>query len=358
MPKPTLGPYLAKNPLLYLYLKILDSLWKFFPKKPVVITSPKKILLVQLAHKGDVILTTSLLPLLKKHYPTSALGMLVSTSSKDIVHNHPLLDAIHCIDHPKLNRASISFFQKCKLYLRTLKKEFPLLKTYDLSIDPYPYYPTSHWITYLAKIPLRVGFQSGGGAPLLTHNVLWSYKSRSLAYDFLDLLHAIGIQASSLKSSLPPFSQKTTLQLQKKHAFNKPYILLHPYAGNPLKHAKDSLWQELAQHLKTSHYTLIFTGGSLEERKKIEALKLPFTKNLAAILSFNELQALVSQAKALICVDTMIAHLAATYDIPSVVLYTSLSDPNLWKPLSSKTFPVYKQDIQVSDILLHLTQLL
>ncbi len=341
--KPTLGPYLVKNPLLYLYLTILDSLYKLlwlFTKTKKPIEPPKNILIVHLAHRGDVILATCVLPLLKKHYPDATLNMLIGSWNQEILQDHPFLNKLHFLDHPKVNRSRLTFFKKWIHYLRQIKSLIPQLKKYDLSIDLYPYYPNSHQITYLAKISRRIGYQSGGGSPLLTDVVPWVNKSQSIAVDFLELLKPLGIfeDINTLKSHLSPPCKKTFENLKKRYKLEKPYMIFHPYSGNHLKDWNNNAWRELSK--RYSDYSIIFTGRSSLEKANIDLLtqNLPHTINLAGSLSFSELKALVSNATALIAVDTMIGHLAAIYDIPSLILYSKVTDPIYWKPLSSTSF--------------------
>ena len=110
-----MGCYLARNPCLYLYLKVLDAFFSFikvFKKTSAFELSPKKILIIQLAHKGDVIMTTSILPIIKKAYPMATVGMLIGSWSKEVVQEHPLVDILHILDHPKLNRSDKSLIKK------------------------------------------------------------------------------------------------------------------------------------------------------------------------------------------------------------------------------------------------------
>ncbi|MEI8301424.1 MAG: glycosyltransferase family 9 protein, partial [Chlamydiota bacterium] len=214
------------------------------------------------------------------------------------------------------------------------------------------YYPNSHVITWLARICRRIGYQSGGGSPFLTDSISWINKNTSIAVDFVELLKPLGIFANitTLKSNLSFVSNEIFHYLKKKYRLEKPYLIFHPYSGHPLKDWKDSSWRELAK--KFSSHSIVFTGGSTVEKNRIDCLcqNLPNTLNLANQLSFTELKALVSNASALVAVDTMIGHLAAIYDIPSVILYAEMSDPIYWHPLSTKSLAIYQNDATATEI--------
>ena len=354
--KCTRGPYLVKNPLLYLYLKTLDSLCsllRFFKKHKTLNKPPKKILVIHLAHRGDILLATSILPLLKNHYPTATLSMLIGSWNQEILEDHPLLEKIYFLDHPKTNRSKLSFLRKVILYLTQIKLLTPQITQYDLSVDLYPYYPNSHVVTWLAKIPRRIGYQSGGASALLTEAITWTNKNASIVADFVELLKPLGIfaNATTLKSNLAPFSDEVFHDLKKKYKLEKPYLIFHPYSGNPLKDWKDSSWKALTE--KSSSHSIIFTGGSTLEKTRIDCLSqdMPNTLTLANQLSFAELKALVSNATALVAVDTMIGHLAAIYDIPSIILYSEMSDPIYWHPLSTKSLAVHQKDATATEVM-------
>lgn len=352
--KSTLGCYLAKNPCLYLYLKALDAFFcliKIFRKNLVVKAVPEKILIVQLAHKGDVMITTSVIPLIKEAYPAAIIGMLIGSWSQDVLYQHPLIDIFHVFDHPKLDRSCKCWMRKIWRWWKDVKRMIRELKAhrYDLAIDVYCYYPNSHFLTWLAKIPRRIGHQSGGGAPLLTDCVFWFDQRKHISLYHLDLLQPLEIflkEKQWLKTCLPRPSQNQFNVLEMQYQIKKPYLIFHPYSGNPLKNWKDGSWRKLAQLFEHFSYKILFTGGSQIERENIEKMipNLNHALNLAGRLSFEELKALVCASSAVVSVDTMIGHLAAAYDIPSITLYVGPSDPLRWKPASCKNIFFCSED--------------
>ena len=93
-----------------------------------------KILLIQQKMIGDVLVTSMLATYLKQHYPEVEIHYLIHKSTKDVVLNHPFIDAFILYD-PKSN-TSISKFFKFSLQLKANK--------YDAVIDVY-----SKWSTGL-----------------------------------------------------------------------------------------------------------------------------------------------------------------------------------------------------------------
>jgi ADP-heptose:LPS heptosyltransferase len=346
--------YLVRNPFLYLYLKCLDCFLSFlkifyFPSKTK--KTPQNILIIQFAHKGDAILATSILPLIKKRYPETKISMLVGSWSKELLHQHPDIDFLHLFDHPKLNRSTLSFLKK---WLVAFKQFFPLIQNlkkchYTHSIDLSCYYPNSHILTWLASIPERIGYESGGGGPLLTHSHPWHYIKQHMSLYYADLLKNLNIFPEGkkpLKNSLYPTPSKESFaQLETKFSLKKPFLIFHPYSGYSLKHWQDSEWKKLLSAFKYSCYTIVFTGASSQERASIDAIikGADHALNLAGLLSFEELKSLVFSSRALIAVDTMIGHLAASYNIPTITLFSGIADPIHWKPSHEKHLSLYTQ---------------
>lgn len=341
------GPYLVNNPCLYLYLKILDALailLRKCRKQSHQRIHPRKILVINWAHKGDAIIATSVLPLLRREYPEATLGMLVGSWSKEVIQGHPLIENIHIFDHPKVNRNRHSTFKKLVNAVKQFYRVIQEIKQirYDLAIDVYCYYPNSHFLTWYVQIPWRIGYSSGGGAPFLTKSLYWTYKPQHMSLYHLDLLRVLGIDSKEqvyLKSFLPPVTEELYPLLQPRFELKNPYIIFHPYSGNPQKDWCEEGWRTLITAFDQNPYTLVFTGGSLQERKCIEHIIHNKKKciNLANAVSFQELTAIVKHAVAIVCVDTMISHLAAVYNVPTVVLFSKASNFEHWKPSSSSS---------------------
>lgn len=330
--------YLAKNPWLIRYLKFLECisvLLKKIFKLQKQIQNPKKILIINLAHMGDVIISTSILPLVRTKYPQAKIGMLIGTGSKEILAKHPLVDALHFFDHPKLNRSSKPFVSKIFRAFFQSVKLIRDLKQYEISIDLYCYYPNSHFLTFFSRIPRRIGYGSGGGGSLLSDCFSYSYKKQHMSIYHLELLSSLEIYSDHsgyLKSVLSePKGSSFSIQ--------EPYVIFHPYSGDKAKDWRDEYWSELIEFFKSTPYKIVFTGGSLIERKKIGAIIQgeDWVYNLANKTSFEELLSLVWQSSLLVSVDTMVGHMAAIYDKNSIIFQREFYDSIHWIPASTST---------------------
>jgi ADP-heptose:LPS heptosyltransferase len=292
--------YLVRSRLAVFVLRCIDAL---FRQRRAEWKSPKRILLCNLAHLGDVVRATAALPIVKEAYPEAEIGFLIGSWSKPVLQNHPLVDKIHCVDHWKLNRASTPLWKKILHYLKQRKKVIREIQGYDLAIDLYPYFPNAIHMLYKAGIPLRVGYTSGGFGPLLTHPQEWKENSLSRP-------HLI----------CPSRVQKT-------------HILMHMGTGSSLKEWPEKRWKELAMRLAGEGHELVFTGRGEAECARIQRMGVG---HLVMDAEWDVFVSWIAEAKLLISVDSAAVHVAAAFEVPTVVLFCGINSMSEWRPHNPK----------------------
>ncbi len=340
---PLRGKYLIQNKKALFLLHAVDLFLKgktFFSKKHFSFKEPKKVLLSNIAHLGDVLLMSSLLPVLHKYIPGVKIGILVASSSSCVLEKHPLVEKIHYLDHWKLERKKRSFFQKWRNYKNSFRKALFEIEQeqYEVAIDLGYHFPNAIPLLYKAKIPVRIGYSSGGFSPLLTHPKKWKWEKKSAAYYFLDLLFFLTIsEKEKLKPSL-------FASIKKEESFSE-YIVIHMGTGSDLKKWPIPYWKKLVEKLSLENIHLVFTGKGEKERKEVEEV----VKGLASSsfsyreASWEEYVLLVKKAKGLIAVDTVAGHVASSFSIPSVLIYTGINLIENWRPLNEKAEVLVKK---------------
>ena len=332
---PFRGKYLIRNPLANGVITLVDAclwLWRLGTKRHGNIPLPQKILISNISQLGDVIMMTSLLPALKKALPEVKVGVIVGSGAEQLVHGHSLIDHVHFLDHWKVARSSLSRWDKIKRYrdMRlTALKEIQDVH-YDCALECCYYFPNTIRLIDRAKIPVRIGFTSGGFGPLLTHPVQWTNRLQSAAHHFADLLSLITpIDRTFLKPTLPLISCSSILP-------PKTYLVIHMGSGNPIKEWPTEHWHLLCQKLTADGHTLAFTGKGEKEAHAIHSViqDLPRCINLCDRLSWEEFIALIKEAKLLIGVDTGPGHIAAATATPSVLIYSGINPIQHWSPFS------------------------
>lgn len=334
---PFRGKYLIRNQLANLCMYLVDgalSLFSLGTKRHFNIPRPKKILISDIAHLGDVVMMTSLLEPLKKALPDIEIGVLVGSWSEKMVKGHPLIGHIHLLDHWKNNRSSLSLWEKYKHYAQMQREAIEQIKKchYDIAIECCYYFPNSAFLTYRSQIPIRIGYTSAGLGPLLSHPVQWTNRLQSAAEHFAALLSLVTpLDVSLLKPSLPPSASFPSLPA-------KSYLIIHMGSGNPIKEWPLEHWRKLSQKLVADGHTLAFTGKGKKEADAIAFVTsdLPHCLNLCDHLSVEEYVSWVRNAKMVIGVDTGVGHMAAATDTPSVLIYSGINPIEHWSPRGSQ----------------------
>src|SRR5262249_7577763 len=124
----------------------------------------QRILIVQLDHFGDAILSTGMLRGLKAAYPSAQLDVLASSSNSELFANVPEVHRVFVSPIHRLARGG-----RFGWVLSTLRWGWRLKREgYDLAIDPRGDFPSAV-ILWLTGAPIRLGWDCGGGGFLLTH---------------------------------------------------------------------------------------------------------------------------------------------------------------------------------------------
>jgi ADP-heptose:LPS heptosyltransferase len=312
--------YLVQNRVGLAILLTIDWLVCLFPKRKRLVERPKKILLSSLAHLGDVVIGTSILPLLKKVYPEAEIGFLAGSWAEPILRGHPLVDHLHFFDHWKISRTRSSLFAKWRRHQKMKKKVIEEIRSYDWAIDLSPFFPNGIFLFWKAGIGKRSGFTSGGFGPLLTHPYVWKEEEKSMADRLVPLIERE-------ETGLRPW-------LKEPRKRGGDYLVLHLGAGQKEKLWPLSHWKRLVSLLQKEPYELLFTGYGEEEKEMVSWVLEGEMRgeNLVGKLNFEEFTGVIGGARALIGVDSVAGHVASAFGVRSILLYTGINPISLWKP--------------------------
>jgi ADP-heptose:LPS heptosyltransferase len=157
-----------------------------------MMNAPQRILIVQLDHMGDGVLTTAMLPALRAAYPDARIDVLASTS------NEAVFASLTGVDRVLLARRN--WFERRDDGWSLLSAVWSLghmlrAEHYDLGFDVRGDL-LSVLMLALAGIPRRVGWAMGGGGFLLTNVASWE-PGRHEVESRLALLATVGIRTES-----------------------------------------------------------------------------------------------------------------------------------------------------------------
>lgn len=279
----------------------------------------KKILIIQTAFLGDVILCTPLIKATRKLFPHSFISFLLIPETKNVLDNNPHLNEIIIYDKRGKDRGPKSFFKM----VEKVKKE-----NFDLAIIPHRYL-RSALLAYLAKIPQRIGFDKGIGSFLFTQKVTYQNKLHEVERN-LSLLNNFNNEpmdkAPELFPSPQDFSYAQELLQGSGIKRDDKIVGIAPGSIWATKRWLPQRFAEVSDLLiKKAGAKVIFLGSKGDEKLCIEIANLMKEKPviLAGKTSILQSAAIISKCKVILSNDSAPVHIASTMKKPVVAIFGS-----------------------------------
>ena len=262
--------------------------------------NPSKILLVQTAFIGDVILITPLVKAIKSIYPNSELDVMVIPQTAGVLANNP-------------NINKLILFDKRKNKLLSFAKTLVLLKKnkYDLAITPHSSVTTA-LLLKLANIKIRIGFDRWSASKYLTHKVPHLENKHKVDKN-LALLKLISDQTFPLQTEMFPteeMNNKANTVLKGLKESGDKLIAIAPGSVWFTKKWPTEYYKKLSELLVNNTYAVVLIGSS--DENDICNTVMPNRKsiNLAGKLSLLESAAIISKCDLMVCNDSGALHIA------------------------------------------------
>lgn len=306
-------------------------------------TGPKRILLLNGAHIGDIVIATSLIPILRSAFPSAEIGFATGSWAQMVVKNHPGLAYTHTVDHWVQNRAASSLREKMLQYRATRRVALREIREldYDVAISLFNHFPDFIDLAWDAKIPVRIGFQRSLLSSLATATVdepesFFVHQGEHMA----ELLRALPIDPAHFQlrqSTLAPSNtssiQEVCSLLQVPGLEDVRYRIIHMGSGDVRREFPASFWRELSEKLSPEH-TLFFTGRGPREEANIATVirGLGNCVNACDRLTWDGFVAAVRYAEVLYGVESMAGHVAGAVGTKCVVVYGGIAGVARWRP--------------------------
>jgi ADP-heptose:LPS heptosyltransferase len=286
---------------------------------------PQKILLVQTAFIGDVILATSLLESIRDCWPNAAIDFLLRKGNESLLVNNPLVNKLIVWDKTKnklKNLLSLSF------EIRSQK--------YDLVINLQRFFSTG-LLTAFSGAGQTLGFRKN---PL---SFLFTYSAE---HQFADGVHEIDRNLKLLNFLHPkPLRKKPVIYLSAKdlasvgHLKSESYICIAPTSVWFTKQYPSERWSEFLNLIPEKFIVYLLGSASdfNECQEIIERSKHPGLHNMSGKLSLTESAALMKDAKMNFVNDSAPMHLCSAVNAPVTAIFCSTVPRFGFGPLSDKS---------------------
>jgi heptosyltransferase-2 len=297
--------------------------------------SPRSILLVQLDHLGDAVLSTGFVAALRHAYPHARIDVLASHVSAELFRACRQIDRVYVSRVNRLARGRRTGWVVSMLFWGWRLR----CNRYDLAIDLRGEFPVAI-ILWLTGARRRLGWGSGGGGFLLTHQPRFVW-GRHEVLSRQALLAELGVPLDALQSVTPSFQvdDKWRHWAQRQLEFRdaaRPLVVLHCGAGTQAKAWPLESWRELLGRLLVEHHAqVVLVGGSGDVATAeaiLEQRDWPDVVDLTGRLSLVQLAAILQRADVLVGADSGPAHLAAAVGTQVVALFSGTNRAEQWRP--------------------------
>ncbi|MEZ4961341.1 MAG: glycosyltransferase family 9 protein [Saprospiraceae bacterium] len=282
----------------------------------------KKILVIQTAFIGDVILATALLEKLHRHFPKAAIDILVRKGNETLFEGHPF---IH----------EVLIWEKKQAKYKGLFSLIPQIrnKHYDLVVNLQRFFSTG-FLTVFAGANKTVGFNKNP----------WSLCfSKSCPHQFGDGTHEVARNLSLIaewtdnqfvKPKLYPSAEDFRII-----PIHQAYITISPASVWFTKQFPAAKWIELIE--KVGEELSIFLLGGKGDLELCNSIKRYFTEKkivvLAGQLTFLQSAALMKNARMNFVNDSAPLHLASAVNAPVTAVFCSTIPAFGFTPLSENS---------------------
>jgi ADP-heptose:LPS heptosyltransferase len=300
---------------------------------PTMNASPGKILIIQTAFIGDVVLATALVETIKNAFPETVVDFLLRKGNESLLHGHPLIRHVHVWD-----KNSGKYRNLLKM-LQIIRKE-----KYDKVINVQRFF-ASGFLTAFSKARETVGFDKNPLSRMFNIRIPHQINAQTHIHE-IERNHQLISHFISSKP-LPPRLYPSDDDFKAVSSYRSGrYITISPASVWFTKQFPAGKWSEF---LKTvpNEVTVYLLGGK-SDRQFAEDIKNASQNNrvvnLAGQLSFLQSAALMQNARMNYVNDSAPLHFCSAMDAAVTAVYCSTVPAFGYGPLSARSFIVERRD--------------
>ena len=293
----------------------------------------QKILVIQTAFIGDVVLSTALIESLHEQYPLAAIDIMVRQGNDSLFTQHPFINEV------------IVWNKKNKKYIHWLQLLFKIRKSkYDAIVNVQRFAATGLW-TALSKAKFKIGFDKNPFSFLFTHAI--KHLEIQNGMHEIDRNHQLIEVLGTIFLNKPKLYPTADDVEQVKKYQGLPYLCIAPASVWYTKQYPIANWVAFLQAIPFDGpiYILGGAGDRSIGDKIIDALgSNKQLINLAGALGFLASAALQHKALLNYVNDSAPMHFASAVNAPVVAIYCSTIPAFGYGPLSDQRFVVQTEE--------------
>ncbi|GAB3173176.1 glycosyltransferase family 9 protein [Telluribacter humicola] len=294
--------------------------------------NPQRILVIQTAFIGDVILATSLLEKLHSSYPGAHIDLLVRKGNEGLFHQHPYLNQV-LIWHKKEGK-----YKSLLQLLGQIRQQ-----RYDWLINLQRFGSTG-FLTAFSGAKVSTGFEKNPFSFLFTE---------SLPHRISNGFHEVDRNQELVKKHVDSTVSKPRLypspgDYEKLKPYQEqPYVCVAPASVWYTKQYPAERWADLIRNLPKQYK--VYLLGSPDDKQLAEGIirdsgRTDIATNLCGQLSFLASAALMEKAAMNYVNDSAPMHISSAMNAPVCAVYCSTVPEFGFGPLSDVSHIVQKQE--------------
>lgn len=290
--------------------------------------APTAILVLRNNDIGDLLVITPLFEALKRRFPHAAITAGIGDWNRAVLENNPWVSNIAAVNGPWHNKFAGHSAKAALTYLHTSAEVTALRAAhFDIGIDVLG----SQWGALLlcrAGIPYRMGVRGYAGGHSLVQAVVPFRSDEHVGRMSLRFAEQLGAV------ELPPIRPQLYLTEAERRAAEARWssapgarrIVIAPGGGLPEKCWPIDAYRELVTAIRREPATDVAVIGGPKDIREGEVLASVGARNWAGQLSLRESFAVVAQSDFVITAPSMTMHVAAAFDVPTVVMLGPMFD--------------------------------
>ena len=281
-----------------------------------------KILIIQTAFIGDVILATPIIEKLHKFFPNAKVDFLLRKGNQGLLENHPHITKVLIWDKKKNKQKNL-----IKI-LQSVRNE-----KYDYVINLQRFFSTG-FITTFSKGNTTIGFDKNPFSFLFTNSI--KHKIENGVHEIERNLNLIAEITDNKVINPKLYPSKKDLKAVENY-LSQPYICIAPISVWFTKQFPAEKWIELIDKIEQNIYLI---GGN-EDFEKCENIikncQHNNVMNLCGKLSLLQSAALIKNAEMNYVNDSAPMHLASAMDASTTTIFCSTIPDFGFGPLASNS---------------------
>jgi len=290
---------------------------------------------------GDVVMTLPAITAVREAYPEARISILVKPWVADLLRISPDVDEVIVYERPGVHEGIGGLFR----LVRELKtKKFDMAILLQNAIE-------AAIIAWLARIPVRAGYNTDGRGIFLTHSAIRSkeiLRVHQVEY-YLGMLKALGLGAGRKDVRLLIGEEEKAFsdRILKERGIAEASLLIGLAPGatyGPAKRWYPERFASVADRLieRFSARVLLFgSAGDHEVARSIQGKARNALVDLTGETTLREAISLIARCRLFVSNDSGLMHVAGALGTPTVAIFGS-TNPLTTSPVGQKSIVITK----------------